>query len=149
MDTAQQHHEDERADDTGADDTTPLAMAPSRPDDPAVIAAAAGRTTRERSSENERQRQPSQRHNRGPPLDDDDDEPGERLAGDLLVGFDAIQKYLAHLGMPADIDIYRLRREKLWPIGKTAGTGGSLIASKRRLARYAQKLTAPSKSDAA
>jgi hypothetical protein len=68
------------------------------------------------------------------------DDGDERLAGDLLVGADAIRDYLVHLGMPEDIDIYYLKRTRTWPIGKTAGDGGSLIASKRRLARHADKL---------
>jgi hypothetical protein len=67
----------------------------------------------------------------------------DELAGDLLVGRDAIRDYLVYLGMPDDIDIYYLKRLGQWPIGKTSGEGGSLIASKRRLARYAQKITAP------
>jgi hypothetical protein len=67
----------------------------------------------------------------------------ERLAGDLLVGADAIRDYLTFLGMPADIDVYYLKRSGGWPIGKTGGDGGSLIASKRRLARHAQKIAAP------
>ena len=50
-------------------------------------------------------------------------------AGDLLVGAEAIRAYLAHLGMPEDIDLYYLRRTRRWPIGKTAGEGGRLIAS--------------------
>jgi hypothetical protein len=117
--------------------------APSRPDDPAVIAAAAGKTTPDHGSEIEAQQlEPSQHHNRGPP----DDE----LAGDLLVGREAIQKYLEYLGMPAGVDVYYLKRIK-WPIGKNSSSrSAGLIASKRRLARYAQKITAPQqKSDAA
>jgi hypothetical protein len=140
MDT-QQHNEDESAD-TGAEDT-----ASSRPDDPIVAAAAAGKTTPECSSESPRQRLPSQRHNRGPPLDDDE-EPVERLAGDLLVGAAAIRAYLVSLGMPGGIDIYYLKRAGRWPIGNTGGDGGKLIASKRRLARHAQKITTPQKTDA-
>jgi hypothetical protein len=65
----------------------------------------------------------------------------ERLAGDLLVGADAILNYLVFLGMPEDTDVYYLRRAGRWPIGKTAGDGGSLIASKRRLAQHAEKIT--------
>jgi hypothetical protein len=80
------------------------------------------------------------------PQHDDGD---ERLAGDLLVGAEAIKAYLVSLGMPEDTDIYYLKRAGHWPIGKTGGDGGSLIASKRRLARHAQKITAPQKSDAA
>jgi hypothetical protein len=74
---------------------------------------------------------------------------GSDLAGDLLVGADAILAYLVFLGMPEDTDIYYLKRAGRWPIGKTSGEGGSLIASKRRLARHAQKITAPQKTDAA
>jgi hypothetical protein len=72
------------------------------------------------------------------------DEEGEpRVAGDLLVGADKIKAFLVELGMPEHVDIYYLKRAGRWPIGKTGGEGGSLIASKRRLARYAQKITAP------
>ena len=60
-------------------------------------------------------------------------------AGDLLVGAEAIRAYLAHLGMPEDVDVYYLRRARRWPIGKTAGEGGSLIASKRRLIQTRRK----------
>jgi hypothetical protein len=139
-----QHDEDTRP---GAEDRVPIAMAPSRPDDPIVTAAAAGKTTPERSTPRTNVHQPSQRHNRGPPLDDDD-EPVERLAGDLLVGADAIRAFLVHLGMPEDTDVYYIKRAGIWPIGKTGGDGGNLIASKRRLTRHAQKITAPQKSDA-
>jgi hypothetical protein len=65
----------------------------------------------------------------------------EMRAGDLLVGAEAIRAFLAHLGMPADVDVYYLRRAGRWPIGKTAGEGGSLIASKRRLTQHAEKIT--------
>jgi hypothetical protein len=65
-----------------------------------------------------------------------------RLVGDLLVGANAIRAYLAYLGMPADTDIYYLRRAGRWPIGNTGGGGGGkLIASKRRLIQHAEKLT--------
>lgn len=74
----------------------------------------------------------------------------EPRAGDLLVGGPAILKFLVDLGMPEDTDIYYLRRVRSWPIGKTSdGGGGQLIASKRRLTRHAQKITAPQKTDAA
>jgi hypothetical protein len=66
---------------------------------------------------------------------------GDARAGDLLVGADAIRAYLVFLGMPEDVDIYYLRRARTWPIGKTAGDGGQLIASKRRLKNHAEKLT--------
>ena len=67
----------------------------------------------------------------------------EMRAGDLLVGAEAIRAYLAYLaylGMPEDVDVYYLRRARRWPIGKTAGEGGSLIASKRRLTQHADKI---------
>jgi hypothetical protein len=72
----------------------------------------------------------------------------DELAGDLLVGKDAIKAFLVYLGMPDDIDVYYLKRVGHWPIGKTSGDGGSLIASKKRLARHAAKITAPQKNDA-
>jgi hypothetical protein len=137
MDTNPTQH-DESAD-TGAEDTAPIAMASSRPDDPAVVAAAAGKTTPERSTENQRPRQPSQRHNRGPPFGADEGD--ERLAGDLLVGADEILAYLVSLGMPEETDVYYLKRAGHWPIGKTAGDGGKLVASKRKLTRHADKIT--------
>jgi hypothetical protein len=68
------------------------------------------------------------------------DEGGEHLAGDLLVGADAIRAFLVHLGMPEGTDPYYLKRSGYWPIGNTAGDGGKLIASKRRLARHADKI---------
>jgi hypothetical protein len=61
--------------------------------------------------------------------------------GDLLVGADAIRDFLVHLGMHETIDPYYLKRAGRWPIGNTGGDGGKLIASKRRLARHAEKLT--------
>jgi hypothetical protein len=67
-----------------------------------------------------------------------EDEATERFAGDLLVGAAAINAYLAHFGVP-DPDAYYLRRAEKWPIGKN---GAHLIASKRRLDRHAQKITA-------
>jgi hypothetical protein len=75
----------------------------------------------------------------------------DELAGDLLVGKAAIRDYLKFLGMPDDTDVYWLRRKRQdtgegWPIGSD---GGRLFASKRRLARHAQKITvAHQKSDA-
>lgn len=66
------------------------------------------------------------------------------LAGDLLVGADAIRDFLVFLGFPENVDPYYLRRAGQWPIGKTGlDDGGSLIASKRQLTRYTQKLAAP------
>jgi hypothetical protein len=76
------------------------------------------------------------------------DEADERLAGDLLVGADAIQAYLVYLGMPEETDVYYLKKTKRWPIGNTGGDGGPLIASKRRLTRHTQKI-AQQKIDAA
>jgi hypothetical protein len=64
---------------------------------------------------------------------------GDVRPGDLLVGADAIRAYLIHLGMNETIDIYYLKRSG-WPIGNTAGDGGKLIASKRRLSRHTEKL---------
>jgi hypothetical protein len=62
-------------------------------------------------------------------------------AGDLLVGAVAIRTFLAHLGMPEETDVYYLKRAG-WPIGSTsAGRGGKLIASKRRLSRHTERLT--------
>jgi hypothetical protein len=72
------------------------------------------------------------------------DEADERIAGDLLVGKANIRNFLVQLGMPEKVDVYWLKRKGGWPIGKS-GTAKSaaLIASKRRLTRYAQKITAP------
>ena len=42
------------------------------------------------------------------------------MAGDLLVGADAILAYLVFLGMPEDTDVYYLKRAGRWPIGKTS-----------------------------
>jgi hypothetical protein len=69
------------------------------------------------------------------------DEGDERLAGDLLVGADAIRAFLVHLGMPEGTDPYYLKRTGHWPIGNTAGTDGKIIASKRRLLRHVEKIT--------
>ena len=70
------------------------------------------------------------------------DDGDERLAGDILVGAHAIRAYLVELGMPESVDPYYLRRTGRWPIGNTGRDGGNLIASKRRLARHAQKIAA-------
>ena len=70
----------------------------------------------------------------------------DRDAADLLVGREKIRAFLISLGMPETIDVYWLKRAGHWPIGKTGGEGGSLIASKRALTRYAQKITAPTSS---
>ena len=64
------------------------------------------------------------------------------LVGDLLVGADPIKAFLITLGMPDSIDVYNLRKSGKWPIGKVNGDSGNLIASKRRLARHVQKITA-------
>jgi hypothetical protein len=72
------------------------------------------------------------------------DDGDERLAGerDLLVGADAIRAHLVHIGWP-EPDPYYLKRRG-WPIGKSApGKGGKLVASKNKLNRHTQKLTAP------
>jgi hypothetical protein len=69
------------------------------------------------------------------------EENDERLAGDLLVGADPIRTFLVSLGMPETTDPYYLKKTGRWPIGTTAGDdGGKLIASKRRLARHAEKI---------
>jgi hypothetical protein len=72
------------------------------------------------------------------------DEGDERYAGDLLVGARAIRDFLVWLGRLSDEDgeddVYYLKRTGRWPIGTD---GGNLIASKRRLTRHAQKITAP------
>jgi hypothetical protein len=60
----------------------------------------------------------------------------------VLVGADAIRAFLVHLGMPEDTDVYYLKRSSQWPIGKTGGDSGCLVASKRRLVRHANKTTA-------
>jgi hypothetical protein len=67
-------------------------------------------------------------------------EKADALAGDLLVGADAILNYLVFLGLPEDTDVYYERRSGRLPIGKY---GANLIASKRRLNRHAEKITAP------
>ena len=67
------------------------------------------------------------------------DDGDDRLAGDLLVGRDAIRSYLVQLGMPEGVDPYYLKRSG-WPIGNTGGDGGKLIASKRRLGNHTSKL---------
>jgi hypothetical protein len=67
----------------------------------------------------------------------DDD---ERLAGDLLVGAKQIAEYITSLGIPTDEDdVYYAHRAEKLPIGKY---GAFLIASKRKLNRYTQKITA-------
>ena len=43
--------------------------------------------------------------------------------------------------MPEDTDIYYLKRTGRWPIGNTGGDSGNLIASKKRLTSYLEKLT--------
>ena len=74
-------------------------------------------------------------------LDLNQDDGDERVAGDLLVGADAIRAFLVHLGMPEDTDPYYLKKAGRWPIGKTGGDSGNLIASKRRLVRHTEKVT--------
>jgi hypothetical protein len=64
---------------------------------------------------------------------------GDARPGDLLVSADSIRAFLISLGMPENTDPYYLKRSG-WPIGNTAGDGGKLIASKRRLARHTEKL---------
>ncbi len=64
----------------------------------------------------------------------------ECLAGDLLVGAEAIHSFLVYLGMPESTDPYYLKRSGNWPIGNTAGDSGKLIASKRQLARHTDNI---------
>jgi hypothetical protein len=73
-------------------------------------------------------------------MDTNQHDEGNERAGDLLVGADAIRIYLVHLGMPESTDPYYLKRSGNWPIGNTAGDGGKLIASKRRLASHTDKI---------
>ena len=88
----------------------------------------------------------------------DQSEDGDVPAGDILVGAAAISAFLAQLGW-VDVDVYYLRKAH-WPIGCTSGKpiakepaanargakrrggghGGKLVASKKRLANYIQRL---------
>jgi hypothetical protein len=102
-----------------------------------IAFAPPGRDQRERATATP----PSRHGDRGdadaePPL------PIEENAGDLLVGRDPIRAFLISLGMPEKTDPYYLKRTG-WPIGSTAADGGKLIASKRRLARFTQRLASP------
>ena len=63
------------------------------------------------------------------------------LAGDILVGATAIRRFLEHLGMPGADPYYLKRSKQGWPIGNTAGVDGRIIASKKRLVRFLDKLT--------
>jgi hypothetical protein len=62
---------------------------------------------------------------------------------DLLVGSAAIREFLLELGLRADP--YYLRRSKQgWPIGRSVsdrGSGGKLVASRRRLRKYIEEIT--------
>ena len=71
-----------------------------------------------------------------------DEGDGRLAAGDLLVGADAIREFLVELGMPRkSADPYYLKRCGRWPIGSTSGSGGNIIASKRKLLRHVDRLT--------
>jgi hypothetical protein len=70
------------------------------------------------------------------------DDGNERPSDDLLRGARAIGRFM---GLDEDQVYYAARVGKL-PIGKD---GVQLIGSKKRLARHAQKITAPQKIDAA
>jgi hypothetical protein len=71
-------------------------------------------------------------------------QPDNEALDDLLVGAHKIKKFLKSLGMPESTDPYYLKNKKKWPIGKSGdGQSATLIASKRRLVRYAQKMAAP------
>jgi hypothetical protein len=69
------------------------------------------------------------------------DDVDERLASDLLVGATRIAEHISVLtGEPIDRDdVYYFRKARKWPIGKY---GAELIASRKKLNRHAQKLTA-------
>lgn len=67
---------------------------------------------------------------------------GDVRPGDLLVGAEAIRAFLISLGMPEKTaDPYYLKRSGNWPIGNTAGDGGKIVASKRRIIRHIEKIT--------
>ena len=66
---------------------------------------------------------------------------GDAHAGDLLVGAAAVRDFLIYLGMPKNVCPYYLKRSGHWPIGNTAGTAGTIVASKRRLIRHVEKIT--------
>jgi hypothetical protein len=70
------------------------------------------------------------------PMMEDD----KRLAEDLLWGAQAIADYL---GLSTD-QVYYLIRKKLLPIAKL---GGSIVASKRQLVRYFEKITRGEQSE--
>jgi hypothetical protein len=74
-------------------------------------------------------------------MDTTETEQDEIAGSDILVGARAIRAFLVHLGMPKNVDPYYLKRIS-WPIGSTSDSGGKLIASKRRLSRYTQKIAA-------
>jgi hypothetical protein len=70
--------------------------------------------------------------------------PARQSDGDLLVGYGAIHAFLVRLGMPENVSLYYLKRAGRWPIGNTHegnSGGGRLIASKRRLSEYVDKVT--------
>ena len=68
------------------------------------------------------------------------DDPSESQAADMLYGAPAIKAYLIELGVPEETcNPYYLRQKRKWPIGKD---GHFLVASKRRLKRHAEKITA-------
>jgi hypothetical protein len=70
-------------------------------------------------------------------------QPDNEALDDLLVGGGVIKTFLQSLGMPETVDPYYLKKNG-WPIGKSAGgQSAKLVASKRRLVRYAQKIAAP------
>jgi hypothetical protein len=70
--------------------------------------------------------------------------PASTSDNDLLFGSGAIRAFLIQMGMPENVSIYYLKRVGRWPIGNTHegnGLGGRLVASKRRLIEYAEKIT--------
>jgi hypothetical protein len=68
------------------------------------------------------------------------DDETEQAAGDLLIGGQAIRLFLISLGFSSDVDVYYMRRCGRWPIGND---GAKLVASKKRLNRYAERISAP------
>jgi hypothetical protein len=68
----------------------------------------------------------------------------DSVADDLLIGGAKVRAFLKLLGFENADPYYFKKRD--WPIGKTgSGQSAKLVASKRRLIRYAQAITIPPK----
>jgi hypothetical protein len=65
----------------------------------------------------------------------------ELSVGDLLVGAAAIKAHLVSRGMRKTTDPHYLKRQG-WPIGNVTGDFSQLAASRSRLDRHIQKITA-------